>query len=230
MPLYALILTACAGPKSADDSVAHAATVADELTALATNCIPVAGTSEFATDEGRDPTIPVCQLSGAVAWTADMDVDCDGAETTKCNATTDPTWSNDTSILASDDSKIDASMVPYVVVPLASGMDGCTSDTGFDYRAAGIGLGAVAVVIYQQQIQYGAFVDEGPCTIIGEASYAMNARLGFNPDPANGGHEESDVTYIVFTGTDAVAAKVEDVAGVETLGYQLVEERFGIVN
>jgi len=39
-------------------------------------------------------------------------------------------------------------------------------------------LGSVVAVIYNGQVAYGVFGDEGPDNIIGEASYAMAALLG----------------------------------------------------
>ena len=234
--LVALLFSCSADGSTETSSSEHTgdepreATLADLLGNLATNCSPVEGSGKLSTDDGGERNIPVCQLEGAVSWMADMDVDCDGLETEVCNRQTDDAYQDDTSIRASDGSKIDASVVPFVVVPLATGMDGCEIDNGFDYRAADVQLGAVAAVVYQQQIHYGAFVDEGPCNIIGEASYAMASRFGFDPDPSTGGHEKHDVAYFVFTGADAVAPKVEDESAVGTLGYDLVAARMGIPN
>ena len=80
----------------------------------------------------------------------------------------------------------------------------------FDYTANHILLGNVAAVLYQGQLHYGIFADEGPPEIIGEASYAMATLFGIDPDPVNGGADDG-VTYIVFTGTAAqVQGRLQD--------------------
>ena len=66
-----------------------------------------------------------------------------------------------------------------------------------------VDLTSVVAVIYNNQLRYGAFVDQGPTDIIGEASYAMAELLGINPDPAVGG-TDGPVTYIAFQGADAM--------------------------
>lgn len=81
-------------------------------------------------------------------------------------------------------------------------------------------LGSVIAVIYNGQVEYGVFGDEGPKAIIGEASYAMAQSLGINPDPSVGG-VDSGVTYIAFTGAVAVAPKLEDHPATVKLGEQL---------
>ena len=88
---------------------------------------------------------------------------------------------------------LDAAAVPYIVLPQPSGT--------WDFRTAGIRLGACAAAIFNGRVVYGVFGDTGPKTIIGEASHAMAKALGINPDPRNGGLAEIAVTYVVFPGT-----------------------------
>jgi hypothetical protein len=66
-------------------------------------------------------------------------------------------------------------------------------------------------------VEYGVFGDEGPSSIIGEASYAMASSLGIDPDPSTGG-VDTGVAYIAFTGSDAVVPVIEDHAMATALG------------
>ncbi|HTJ82915.1 MAG TPA: glycoside hydrolase family 75 protein [Polyangiaceae bacterium] len=189
------------------------APTAAELLAKVANCDPVS-TSGYKTDDeaGLPANIDICGLPGAVFWKADMDVDCDGKETTECNLSTDPAFYPATSATDSNGDPLDAAALPFVVIPLPS--------SRFDYSAAGIELGAVVAVIYDGKVEYGVFGDEGPNSIIGEASYAMASSLGIDPDPSFGG-VDSGVTYIVFTGSNAVVSPIESHDAAVTLGQSL---------
>ncbi|MEI2764086.1 MAG: glycoside hydrolase family 75 protein [Dermatophilaceae bacterium] len=99
-----------------------------------------------------------------------MDIDCDGKPSTVCNKSADPAFQPQTSATDSKGAFLDASELPYVVIPLPS--------TRFDYAKAGLELGTVVAVIYDGKVEYGVFGDEGPDNIIGEASYAMAQLLG----------------------------------------------------
>jgi len=169
-------------------------------------------------DPGLPIDIPICGLKGAVFWKADLDVDCDGKQSAQCNLQTDAAYQAQTSATDSNGDPLDAATLPYVVVPLPS--------TRFDYAAAGLAFGSVIAVIYQGKVEYGVFGDEGPKAIIGEASYAMAASLGINPDPSVGG-TDSGVTYIAFTGAGAVVAKIEDHPAAVTLGEKLASTLVG---
>jgi hypothetical protein len=195
----------------------RAVTAANLLT-LTQRCVP-ASSVRYATDVGVSPTISICTLTGAFFWKADLDVDCDGKVSAQCSSSTDPAFQSQTSLTDSHNAPLDAASLPYVVVPLPS-----TQPGGFDYQAAGLHLGAVALVIYNGQLAWGVFGDEGPEDIIGEASYAMAQSLGIDPNPSTGGHDGVDVTYIVFTGTGAVLAAPEDHAAAVTLGQTLATQ------
>jgi hypothetical protein len=173
-------------------------TAAELLGKLAT-CNKVGG--NYATDSGGAQTIEICGLPSAVFWKADLDVDCDGKTSTQCNTTTDPSYQNQTSATDSQGNPLDAATLPYVVVPLPS--------TRFDYTAGGLALGSVIAVIYNDHVEYGVFGDEGPSSIIGEASYRMAQLLGIDPDPSTGG-ADSGVAYIAFTGASAIVPVIED--------------------
>ena len=141
-----------------------------------------------------------------------MDIDCDGKTTTHCNLAVDPAYQNQTSFTDTSGDPLDAAALPYIVIPLPS--------SRFDYMASNIKPGAAAAVVYNGQVAYGVFGDEGPANIIGESSYAMAAALGINPDPSFGG-TDGPVTYFVFTGDGAVVAPLEDSAAAARLGAQL---------
>jgi hypothetical protein len=182
---------------------------AADLLALTSACNRLAGSTDFATDDGEADTVSICTLTGAVWWRADMDIDCDGGKSAACLA--DPWYQPETSATDSQGQPLDASTLPYVVVPLPS--------NGFDYTAAGLQLGSVVAVVFNGQLQYGIFGDEGPQGMIGEASYAMAVLFGIDPDPATGG-SDGPVTYIAFTGSAAVVTHNEDHGEAVTVGYQ----------
>jgi hypothetical protein len=194
-------------------------TLADQLLALTTTC-NVASSGEYALDPGMPEVVDICSLEGAYWFYADMDVDCDGRTTVNCSSRTDPQYQARTSFTQSDGRPLVADQLPYVVVPLPS--------SRFDYEAAGIAPGAVVAVVYNGQLVFGVFGDEGPKGIIGEASYALAKSLGIDPDPANGGVTGTRaVTYVVFTGKDAVPVPIEDHAAAVALGTTLVKKLVG---
>jgi len=178
-----------------------------DLVALLSNCQQLAGTTKFAKDSGGTKSVPLCGLTGAIWWTADLDVDCDGGLAAACKA--DPYYQAETAAVDSTGKPLDASTLPYVVVPLPS--------NGFDYKAAGLKLGSVVGVIYQGKILYGIIGDLGPTGVVGEASYAMAQKLGINPSPISGG-VDSGVTYVAFTGTSAVVTKKENATEAAQIG------------
>jgi hypothetical protein len=175
---------------------------AAQLLALTKNCDVVSNAPLRSDDEDGAPyNIDVCGLTGALFWTADMDIDCDGKSTAKCNIDTDPAFQNQTSATDSKGEPLDAAELPYVVIPEGS--------LSFDFGGKDIELGTVIAVIYNGQLRFGVFGDAGPQNIIGEASYAMAESLGIDPDPSTGG-SDGPVTYIAFTGKTAVVTTMED--------------------
>lgn len=186
---------------------------AEELRAKAENCGTQLSNGEYAHDDGDAATVPVCGKGGAVFWTADMDIDCDGQETEQCNASTDPWWQNDTAWHDSSDQPLNSAELPFVVVPLPSDI--------WDYSSAGIDGGTVVAVAYEDKIAYGVVGDKGPSGGIGEGSYELAEQLGIDPDPATGG-TEGPVTYAFFP--DAVADPIEDAEQARTKGEQAAAE------
>jgi hypothetical protein len=151
----------------------------------------------FRTDEGATKNVSMKQLTNATIWTADMDIDCDGATTTNCNLNRDPWYQSQTSCCGGS---VAAEVTPYFVIPIGSPANS---------SVRGIRFGQVAAVIYNNQVVYAMFADEcGDSTVIGEASYATASLLSINPDPQYGG-TNGPVTYIVFTGTNGRLASAD---------------------
>ena len=146
---------------------------------------------------------------GAVYWHADMDIDCDGQPSTECNSSTDPWFQPQTSAVDFYGEYLDAASLPFIVIPSVSWR--------FDYSDYDIELGSVGAIIYDDQVLYAIFGDQGPQEIIGEASYAAAEQLGIDPDPAVGGTADQ-VTYIVFSGASGVVQHNEDHAEATAVG------------
>lgn len=171
------------GPAQREGGVSAA-----ELLAKARGCVRVSE-GLYSSDAGTPAVIPVCGVDGAVYWKADMDIDCDGRPSPRCNKNTDPWFQPATSFLQSDGRYLRSESLPFIVVPVAS--------RTWDYRVHGIKGGSVAAVVHGDRVQYAVVGDTGPKNIIGEASYATAQGLGIRPDPRSGG-TGSGVTYIVF--------------------------------
>ncbi|MDW6065014.1 glycoside hydrolase family 75 protein [Streptomyces sp. FXJ1.4098] len=176
------------GPAPAPKSANEGTVTAAQLLAKVQSCSQISN-GKYRTDEETSATIPVCGANGAVFWKADMDIDCDGQVTSRCNGDTDPWFQDDTAFHQSDGKPLIADKLPYVVVPSTSSI--------WNYSQAGIKGGGVVAVIYNNKVEYAVVGDTGPTKIIGEASYATANALGIDPDPENGG-TDSGVTYILF--------------------------------
>ncbi|HZX38096.1 MAG TPA: glycoside hydrolase family 75 protein [Streptomyces sp.] len=185
---------------------------ASDLLAKVSDC-PQISNGWYRTDEDGPANIPVCGKNGAVFWQADMDIDCDGQPTDRCNATTDPLFQAATTFRQSDGAELNSETLPFIVAPLPSGM--------WDYQSSRIMDGTVAAVIYGDRVQYAVVGDTGPTGIIGEASYATAEALGINPDPMGGG-VDSGVTYILFE--NSRVSPIEDHSGAVTLGEALARD------
>jgi hypothetical protein len=190
----------------------HGTVGAAELLAEVTSCEPISH-GRYRTDAGAPATVPVCGKKGAVFWKADMDIDCDGQRTSRCNKDTDPWFQGDTAFHQSDGKPLKSDTLPYVVVPSPS--------RTWNYKAAGIKGGGVVAVIHRDRVQYAVVGDTGPRKIIGEASYATARALGIDPDPAHGG-TRSGVTYILFT--NSRASPIESHSAAVSLGERLAEQ------
>ena len=164
----------------------------------------------YSHDDGKPANTYICgDRLNAIYWTADMDIDCDGIETSFCNTSTDPWFLVGTAF----GSNVDANKVPYFVIP-----------NNFNRTPHNIAGGQIAATIYNGKLTYVVLADTGPANIIGEASPAAARILGINPDPRIGG-SGGPVTYIVFTGT-AARAPITEAGHAEALmkGKQAAEE------
>ncbi|MET8244369.1 glycoside hydrolase family 75 protein [Streptomyces sp. NPDC005202] len=185
---------------------------AADLLAKVRDCTPVSR-GRYRSDAGAPAAVPVCGLHGAVFWKADMDIDCDGRPTARCNRRTDPQFYPASTYQQSDGGHLNAERLPYIVVPAASRV--------WNPRAHGVGGGSVAAVVYRDRVQYAVVGDTGPRDLIGEASYATARRLGIPADPRRGG-ARSGVTYIVFK--NARVSAIEDHAAAVAAGERLARQ------
>ncbi len=167
---------------------------------------------DYAKDSGGTANIPICETGNVIWWNADFDIDCDGGSGSVCRS--DPYYLPDTSAVDSRGNPLDASTLPFIVIPLAS--------TRFRYADHGIRAGQVGLVLYRDRMVFGIFGDLGPASIIGEGSFAMAEALGIPSSPISGG-VDSGVTYLVFTGTTSRVAHNESHDEAVTLGTTLLD-------
>jgi hypothetical protein len=199
------------------DAATPGAITADEIRTALGACTRLAGTSDYATDEGEPDTITICDGPGAtIFWNSDLDVDCDGGQSALCMS--DPAYMPETSATTAGGDPIDASTVPFVVIPLPS--------SRFTYGDHAIDLGQLAVVLYEDRWMVGVFADEGPNGIIGEASFAMADALGIDPDPSTGG-ADSGATFVIFTGAGSRVSPIEDHGAAAAAAMPLIEALVG---
>ena len=187
-----------------------------KLKALTSGCTQVSN-GLYALRAGGTPTVPICQLTGALFWKAGMAVDCDGKQTAQCNLTTDPSYQSQTAANDSLGNPLDAAGLPYVVVPGKS--------TRFDFGAAGLKLGDVIIALYKDRLEYAVYGDVGPSADIGEASYAAVKDLGADPNPRTGGIDQPDVLYVAFPG--AIVAPIENHAQAVSVGKAQLAKLIG---
>ncbi|MFF9088481.1 glycoside hydrolase family 75 protein [Streptomyces sp. NPDC014991] len=192
-------------PAARDEGLVTAA----GLLARTDRCTPVSR-GRYRTDADTAATVPVCGTRNAVFWKADLDIDCDGRPTARCNRRTDPLFAPTTAFQQSDGRHLNAERLPYIVVPAPS--------RRWNQRAHGVRGGSVAAVVYRDRVRYAVVGDTGPRDLIGEASYATARSLGIPSDPRTGG-VPSGVTYIVFR--HSRAASIEDHAAVVAEGRRL---------
>ncbi|TDP98023.1 glycoside hydrolase family 75 protein [Labedaea rhizosphaerae] len=185
---------------------------AQQLLDAVSNCDQISN-GTYETDEGEGGDVPVCQTDGAVFYTADMDIDCDGQRTTQCNEDTDCCFYPDTAFHTSDDQPLNAAELPYIVLPSPSGT--------WDYGDYGLDGGSVVAIVYNGHVEYAVVGDTGPTGIIGEASYAAASGLGIDPDPSTGG-TDGPVTYIVFPGSSV--DPIEDHGAAVSVGEQYAND------
>ncbi|MER6911957.1 glycoside hydrolase family 75 protein [Streptomyces sp. NPDC000594] len=164
----------------------------------------------YRTDLASAATVPVCDAGDAVFWKADLDIDCDGRPTARCNSATDPYFLPHTAFGGSDGQPLNAETLPFVVVPAPSPL--------WRFPEWGIGGGSVVAVVHGDIVRFGVVGDTGPARTIGEASYAMAEALGIDSDPRTGG-ADAGVTYILFK--NARVAPIDSHAAAVARGEEL---------
>jgi hypothetical protein len=203
-------------------SPAIAALLALTKSCTAANQIPSSHTYKL--DSGASTSI--CSLKGgpgnaggALFYTADMDIDCDGIMSAHCpgsGADMDCCYQDQTSFhgphSASNENgpQLTSENTPYVVIPQDVTFPGLDKNNG----------GNIIAVIYDNQLEFGVFGDTGPTDIIGEASVRTANGLDIPASPANGG-VSGGVTYIAFVGAGSQPADMENLSQIQSLGAQL---------
>jgi hypothetical protein len=204
-----------------------------QLLALTKNCSTanqIPNSHTYKLDNGM--TTSICSLKGgagniggAIYFTADMDIDCDGLTTTHCPGTgadmdccyqSETSFSGPNSASNANGKELASENTPYVVVPQDVTYPGLDQNNG----------GNIVAVIYNNQLEFGVFGDQGPSDIIGEASVRTANGLGIPPSPAQGG-VSGGVTYIVFVGTGSQPADMENIPEIQSLGAKLTESLLG---
>ncbi|WP_190059605.1 glycoside hydrolase family 75 protein, partial [Streptomyces echinoruber] len=188
---------------------------AARLRARVRACVPVSR-GRYRTDAHAPATVPVCGTRETVFWKADLDIDCDGRPTRRCNRRTDPCFVPRTAYRQSDGRPLAAERLPYIVVPAPSRI--------WNHRADGVRGGSVAAVVYRGRVRYAVVGDTGPRDLVGEASYATARALGIPPNPRHGG-ADSGVTYIVFK--NSRVTPIQDPAAAAATGERLARRFLG---
>jgi chitosanase len=185
------------------------------------------------------PTGKGFYLKGPGADLANMDIDCDGEQSSgdgRCGSSTDTQgqtrWGRQLEKYGVRD--LNANIHPYVVL----GNEGSYSPT-FDPRMVGVEPLSIVTVVCGDQLVYGVWGDtngdDNEHPMVGEASLAL-ATACYGPSiSGNSGHDESDVLYIAFAGNEAVPASAKwDADSYQTFeesitaqGDKLVAQLFG---
>jgi hypothetical protein len=145
----------------------------------------------YAHDKGKPKTVQVYSMlpganRGPLYFTADMDIDADGAGG---HYKRDKTGQSETSLRYKDGGSLNPGTLPFFVLP-----------SDFPKSHPGVRLGDIALVQYGGKQTFAIYGDNGPRGMIGEGSIALAESLGINPDPNRGG-TSGGVTYIVFPGS-----------------------------
>ncbi len=201
-PAYTAMLNALGGNVTTPTN--PGTVTAAKLRAMATGGTKVSSGSY---NEGSTGPVSVMQKNGALHWTSGMSIDCDGQPGSACNKTTDPYFQPNTSYNQSDGKPLNAETLPFIVVPLPSGI--------WNAYNSGVRGGMLCTVVYKDNYVHAVVGDQGPTDRIGEASYAAAKALGIPSSPTSGG-VGSGVTYIVYT--DTIVKPIESAAEAHRLG------------
>ncbi|KPM38292.1 hypothetical protein AK830_g8260 [Neonectria ditissima] len=199
------------------------------------------GTYSYCGDHVSDYN--VVYLQGTKGQLVNMDIDCDGvqgsaADDGRCGSSGDTqsvtSFQDVVAGYGTGQRDLDANVHPYVVFGNAGSKPGYKT---FDPRAHGIKPLSVMAVVCGSKLIYGVWGDEngddGAQAMVGEASISLATACFGSGVNGNSGHDQNDVLYIAFPGSDAVPgakgadwsaktyAKFE--ASITTLGDKLIQ-------
>ncbi|KAI2610563.1 glycoside hydrolase family 75 protein [Hypoxylon sp. NC1633] len=159
----------------------------------------------------------VIYLQGKKGQFANMDIDCDGtqgsaADDGRCGDSGDTqsitSFADTVNGYRKGVKDLDANIHPYVVFGNVGGKEGYTS---FDPQKHGVEPLSVMAVVCGDQLIYGIWGDEngvdGEKSVVGEASISLATACYGKSINGNSGHDETDVLYLAFPGSDAVPGK-----------------------
>ncbi|KAK6865258.1 Glycoside hydrolase family 75 [Apiospora arundinis] len=177
--------------------------------------------SGFTAKDGGPSDYAYCQdksnviyIQGTKGRLADMDIDCDGrqggpADDGRCGKSQDTqsitSFADTVRGYNKGISDLDAKIHPYVVFGNSGSKSGWKT---FDPKAHGIQPLSVMAVVCGNKLIYGIWGDEngddGPKPMVGEASISLATACYGKSITGNNGHDETDVLYIAFPGSEAV--------------------------
>ncbi|GIC88914.1 glycoside hydrolase family 75 protein [Aspergillus udagawae] len=155
------------------------------------------------------PTGKGFYLKGPGSDLANMDIDCDGEQSSgdgRCKSSTDTQGQTRWGLRHPEKygvGDLNANIHPYVVL----GNEGSYCPT-FDPRTVGVEPLSIVAVVCGDELVYGVWGDtngdDNEHPMVGEASLAL-ATACYGPSiSGNSGHDEADVLYIAFAGKEAV--------------------------
>ncbi|KAF9877999.1 zn 2cys6 transcription factor [Colletotrichum karsti] len=152
----------------------------------------------------------IMYIQGKDGQLANMDIDCDGAQTSgdgRCQFSTDTqsqtTFMDTLGTYGKGD--LNSYIHPYVVFGNSGTKSGWPN---FDPQEHGVEPLSIMAVVCNNSMYYGIWGDtngdDGPQAMVGEASISLATACFGNGVHGNQGHDINDVLYIAFTGNDAV--------------------------
>lgn len=174
-------------------------------------------------------------LQGTKGKLVNMDIDCDGvqgssADDGRCGSSGDTqsvtSFQDQLKSYGTDQKDLDANVHPYVVF----GNVGTKKNwPTFDAQKHGIKPLSVMAVVCGDKMFYGIWGDEngddGDEAMVGEASISLATACFGDGMNGDNGHDEDDVLYIAFPGSDAVPG--EDGADWDAKNFKDFEESLG---
>ncbi|ETS80470.1 hypothetical protein PFICI_07999 [Pestalotiopsis fici W106-1] len=185
----------------------------------------------------------IIYIQGTNGQFTNMDIDCDGKQhgpgnDGRCGYSADTqSQTSFQEIVAGYERGIN-DLNPYVHPYVVFGNVGTKSGyTNFDPQSHGIEPLSLMAVVCSDKLIYGIWGDEngddGDLALVGEASISLATACFGDDMNGNSGHDDNDVLFIAFTGSDAVpgadgadwaAQSYDDFAqSIEALGDKLVE-------